>query len=267
MLTHRSCSVRGVDTHVAEAGAGADVVLLHGNPDTHAVWLPVVERLSASHHTVLPDMPGFGRSKCPPDFEFSLANQAAWVRDLLDALSLSRVHLVVHDVGGTYGLAFATEHPERLRSLTIFNANFFSDYRWHFWGRVWRTRVLGELAMSISNRPLFERELRRASPRMPRAYARAAYDEFHAGAKRTVLRYYRAMDSEVYVGWDQRLLASTANLPKQVLWGDLDPFMPATTADRFGAPVRRFADCGHWVMLEEPEAAADAIARLIAEAG
>jgi len=256
--------VGGVETHVAEAGAGPDVLLLHGNPDTHRVWQPVVERLSPRHRCITPDLPGFGDSKAPRDFDCSLANQGAWVAALCDALGLERFHLVVHDVGGPYGLAFAAKNADRLRSLTIFNTNFFPDYRWHFWARVWRTRVLGEMAMAIANRPLFIRELRRGSPKMTREYASAAYDEFTRDTKRMVLRWYRAMDPEVHAGWDQELIAATAATPKQVLWGDRDPFLPSSTADRYGTDqVTHFSDCGHWVMIEDPAAAAAAIASLI----
>lgn len=259
--------IAGVDTHITEAGAGPDVLFLHGNPDTHRVWDGVVERMRAQHRCITPDLPGFGRSKAPPDFDCSLANQGAWVAALLDGLGLARVHLVVHDVGGPYGLAFAAKNPDRLGSLTIFNTNFFPDYRWHFWARVWRTRVLGELSMAIANRPLFVREMRRGSPSMTREYASAAYDEFGRDARRMVLRWYRAMDPEVHRGWDQELLAATAATPKQVLWGDRDPFLPSTTADRYGTDrVTHFPDHGHWVMVEDPDASAAAIAALVARA-
>lgn len=252
-------------THVVESGSGPAVVLLHGNPDTHAVWAPVVERLAARHRCITPDLPGFGRSRAPDDFDCSLAAQGAWVAGLLDQLGLDRVHLVVHDVGGAYGLAFASQNPHRLRSLTIFNTNFFPDYKWHFWARVWRTRVLGEIAMAIANRPLFVRELRRGSPNMTTEYARAAYAEFGRDARRMVLRWYRAMDPEVYVGWDDKLLAATARTPTQVLWGDRDPFVSPATAERYGAgSVQHFADHGHWLMIEDPDAAASAIAALVA---
>src|SRR5690606_16390284 len=164
-----------------------------------------------------------------------------------------------------YGLAFAALQPERLRSLSIFNTTFFPDYRWHFWGRVWRTPVLGELAMRISNRPLFVREAMRGG--LPRAYADEAYDNFSAETKRMVLRWYRAMDYPVVMrGWDERLLKATARTPKQVIWGDKDPFMPASTADRFDAPVQHFPDCGHWVMAEKPEEAAKLVAALVERA-
>jgi pimeloyl-ACP methyl ester carboxylesterase len=267
MFSYREAQVGGVATNIAEAGSGPDVILLHGNPDTHSVWAPVVERLAAKHRCIAPDLPGYGKSKAPDDFDFSLDNQAAWVSSLFDALELPRAHLVVHDVGGPYGLAFASKHGERLRSLTIFNTNFFPDYRWHFWARVWRTRVLGEMAMAIANRPLFIREMKRGSPHMPKEYASAAYDEFGKSTKKQVLRWYRAMDPEVHEGWPERLIAATASTPKQVLWGDADPFLPKATADRYGAAeVQHFADYGHWMMVENPDIAATSIANLVAKA-
>jgi pimeloyl-ACP methyl ester carboxylesterase len=260
----RTVCVGDVEVFVAEAGEGPPILLLHGNPDTHTVWSGVVARLAERHHCIAPDLPGFGRSRAPRDFDCSLENQAAFVRDLLTALGLDQVHLVIHDVGGTYGLAFATQHASRLRTLTIFNCNFFPDYRWHFWARVWRTRVLGELAMAVVNRPLFVREMRRGGPKLPKEYARHAYSEFTRDTKRMVLRWYRAMDMEAIVGWDTRMLESTASTPKQVVWGDLDPFIPPATADRFGGDVHRSPDCGHWVMVEEPERAAATITSLVA---
>jgi pimeloyl-ACP methyl ester carboxylesterase len=132
--------VIGVKTAVFEAGPedAAPIVFLHGNPDTHDVWSAVVSKLAETHRCIAPDLPDFGSSIAPVDFDVSLDGQARWVNALFEALELQRAHLVVHDVGGTYGLAFASEHPTRLSALTILNSTFFSDYRWHFWARMWR---------------------------------------------------------------------------------------------------------------------------------
>jgi pimeloyl-ACP methyl ester carboxylesterase len=253
-------NVLGTEAFVADTGTGEPCVLLHGNPDTHAVWTPVIERIAPRLRCYAPDLPGFGQTRVPAGFDFSLASQGEWVGALLDALGLERVHLVVHDVGGPHGLAFATEHAARLRSLTIFNTIFFPDYHWHFWARVWRTRGLGELAMAIMNRPLFVHELQRGSPHIPRAYADRAYDEITPEMKQAVLRWYRAMDPSVWRGWDTRLLAATRSIPTQVVWGDLDPYLPSRFADRFGGTVTHVPDCGHWVMLENPDVCAAKIA-------
>src|SRR5690349_8161916 len=98
--SQRAVDVRGISTNVAEAGTGPDVLMLHGNPDTHAVWAPVAERLAPHARCIAPDLPGFGGTAIGDDFAFSLDNQAAWVAGLADALGLAKFHLVVHDVGG-----------------------------------------------------------------------------------------------------------------------------------------------------------------------
>ncbi len=258
---HRTVRVGAIETHVAETGDGPHVLFLHGNPDTHAVWSSTVAKLSGLR-CIAPDLPGFGATRAPADFDFTLESQGEYVRGLVAALELDRFHLVVHDVGGPYGLAFAALYPQRLLSLTIFNTIFSPDYRWHRWARIWRTRGVGELAMKIANRRLFVRELRRGSPAMPQAYAELAYDELHDHGKQRVLRWYRAMNPEVWQGWDTRLRA--AKIPTRVLWGDLDPFIQPRFADGFGGEVRHVADRGHWLMVEDPELAATEIGSFVA---
>jgi pimeloyl-ACP methyl ester carboxylesterase len=228
------------------------------------VWSGVVERLAPRYHCLAPDLPGWGRTRAPDDFDYSLEHQGAYVRTLLDGLGHDRVHLVVHDVGGVFGLAFAAMHPERLRSLTIFNTLLFPDYRWHFWARMWRTPIVGELVMLIANRWLFVREMRRGSPHLPLCYAREAYAHFTRDTQRHVLRWYRAMTPSVFAGWDTRMIAATSQIPRRVVWGDLDPFIQARFADRFGAEVQHVPQCGHWLMAEDPELAAAAIAGVVA---
>jgi pimeloyl-ACP methyl ester carboxylesterase len=256
----RSETIRG--TFVAESGSGPPIVFLHGNPDTHEVWGSTVARLG-NFRCIAPDLPGFGDSEVG-DHGVTLAGQSAWLDELTTALALEKFHLVCHDVGGVYGCAFAVEHSDRLQSLTIGNTIFSPDYRWHFWARVWRTRWLGELSQKILNRPLFVRELRRGSPRMPRAYAEQAYARINPRMMSQVLRWYRAMDPEVWRGWNDRLREVTARVPTQVLWGDLDPFIPPSQASTFGGEVHHFEDCGHWAMLEEPERFARKLGQLCA---
>ena len=248
--------------HVAEAGSGAPIVLLHGNPDTHTVWSGVVAELMQGFRCIAPDMPGYGESSRPRRADLALDRQGAWVAGLLDALKLDRVHLVIHDVGGPYGLSFATQYPERLRSLTIMNTTFFADYRWHFWARVFRIRGLGELAMKIANGPMFRRELERGSPKMTREYADHAWKAYTPRTRKHVLRWYRQMTPADYTGWDTRMLSAIENVPHQVIWGDRDPFVPASHGDRFGSEVHRFADLGHWSMVEDPSRVAKPIREL-----
>lgn len=267
VFTSRSVPVGAVLTRVAEAGEGEPVLMLHGNPDTHTVWADLAARLtrqpspsSRSLRCIAPDLPGFGGSVAPADFDCSLSAQSRYVAQLLDALSLERVHLVVHDIGGMYGLAFASEHPERVLTLTIFNTLFHPDFRWHFWARMWRTPLVGELVMALGSRWLFVRETRKGSPGITVEHASAMWDAFTPETRRMVLRFYREMDPERFRGWDERLHQATAKIPTMVLWGDADPFTGPSAADRFGGEVHRHADAGHWLMLDKPAEVASAIA-------
>jgi pimeloyl-ACP methyl ester carboxylesterase len=106
--------------------------------------------------------------------------------------------------------------------------------------------------------------VRKGSPRMPREYADHAYATFRRPAKRMVLRWYRAMPETAYEGWDRKLVDATATVPKLVVWGDRDPFLPTSMAERFGGAVRHVADGGHHVMVEDPDLAAAAIAEQVA---
>ena len=247
----RRLSCAGIDTFVAETGSGPPLVLIHGNPDTHDVWSYVVERLKSDFTCYAPDVPGFGESAIQDPCD--LDRMADWVAALLTELKVDKPHLVIHDVGGTYGFAFAAKYPERVGKLTAFNGTFFPDYEWHFWGKVWRLPILGEIAMAFGNRALFIKETNKGSPKIPREYLERAYDAYGSKARKQVLRFYRYLSPSKFAGWDQRLLESLKQFPAQVIWGDKDPYIPKSTAERFGVKLHRFPELGHWAMLDEPE--------------
>lgn len=262
----RTIRVGCVDAHVAEAGAATapPIVFVHGNPDSSDVWSEVATRLAPEAWCLAPDLPNWGASIARERFACSLDNQAAYIKGVVDGVGLDRFHLVVHDIGGAFGLAFATLYPERLRSLTMFNTSFARDYRWHRLGRLWRTPIVGELIMLVANRRWFVNGILDSAPRLPRAYAERAWAAFRCRTRRMVLRYYRAMDyAKVLVGWDDRMLAATKSIPKQVIWGAKDPYIPPAFADRLDAPVHRLAEASHWAMMEDPDASAALIAALV----
>jgi pimeloyl-ACP methyl ester carboxylesterase len=265
----RRLQVGKVDANIALAGAetAPPIVFVHGNPDSSDEWSEVAARLAPEAWCIAPDLPNWGGSVVHGKFDCSLDSQAGYIAGVADGLGLDRFHLVVHDIGGAFGLAFATLHPERIRSLTIFNTSFFRDYQWHRLGRLWRTPVIGELIMLVGNRRWFVNGILASAPRMPRPYLERAWAKFRCRTRRMVLRYYRAMDyAKVLPGWDDRMLAATKSIPKQVIWGDKDPYIPAATADRYEAPVHRLAEASHWAMMEDPDASARQIAALVASA-
>ena len=63
-------------------------LFLHGNSETSEIWYGWVPRMAQHFRLFLPDLPGFGRSTVPPDFEWSLANYAKAVANFLDAFDV-----------------------------------------------------------------------------------------------------------------------------------------------------------------------------------
>jgi pimeloyl-ACP methyl ester carboxylesterase len=246
--------VQNVNVHLVDLGTGQATLFLHGNPDSADMWDGVIARLSTRFRCLAPDLPGFGRSSAPADFDCSLDNMATFIDGVISAAGISEpVNLVVHDFGGPYGLAWAIEHPERVKRIAVTNTLFFSDYRWHFWARVWRTPGLGELSVLFMNRWLFSWELRRGSPTLSQEHISRSYSHVSPGMQRMVLRLYRATDPENFRGWEQRLLELTGRIPTLVLWGDCDPYISIDFADRFGArQIEHFPDYGHWLPVEAP---------------
>lgn len=84
----------------AEAGAGdTAIVLLHGWPQTSWAWRKLTPLLAVSHRVIAPDLPGFGDSS-KPEGGYDKKTVSARVRALIQALGLSRIVLVGHDMGG-----------------------------------------------------------------------------------------------------------------------------------------------------------------------
>jgi len=250
----RTLQVDRTRVHLIDQGLGEPVLFLHGNPDSSEVWSGVIDDLRNSYRCIAPDLPGFGHSTAPADFDCSLDGMAAFVDGLVEALGLTQpVHLVVHDFGGPFGLAWAVKHPHKVRSLVIMNTVFSSDYRWHLFGRLWRLPVIGELVQALTNSRGFAREMRRGSRKLTRAQIARTYALITPATKRMVLRLYRATDPENFVGWEDRLLQLTARLPSVVLWAAHDPYIDRRFAERFGTTaVEYFPDSGHWLPAEEP---------------
>ena len=254
----RQLSVENIPITLIDQGCGTPTLLLHGLFDSADTWGGVVERLRGHYRLLVPDLPGFGHSGAPADYDTSLPHLAQFIDNLLDAAGITEpINLVGYDIGATYGLAWATTHPEKVRRLGIMNGNFFSDYEWHPWAKLWRIPVLGELVMAVVTESAYARSMAQSGPGISPEQARASAKLVTPAAKRMSLRHYRALDAAGFRGWEDRLRELTAHVPTIVCWGDRDPFIAPSFAERFGAQeVHHFAQYGHWLPLEAPEALA-----------
>jgi pimeloyl-ACP methyl ester carboxylesterase len=120
-VTHRTVSARGLDFHVAEAGAGEPIVLVHGWPQHWWAWRRVVPLLAPHGRLLMPDLRGFGWSDAP-DGGYEKQSIADDLLALLDALELERVRLVAHDWGAWTGFLACLAAPERFDAFVALSS-------------------------------------------------------------------------------------------------------------------------------------------------
>ena len=258
-VAERRAEVAGVPVLWREAPAAewgpAPILYLHGNPTDGGDFLPLLARAGG----IAPDLPGFGRSGKASSFDYSIDGYATWLEAFVDHLGLERFSLVVHDWGGV-GLALAQRRPAAIERLVLMNCvPLLPGYRWHRWARVWRTPVLGELAMGATTRFVLDRALREAfvtSGPIVRDVADRAWSHFDHGTQRAVLKLYRSAPPQVLEEAGRRLGELTA--PALVLWGEHDPYITPAFAHAYaaalGGPTRvESVDAGHWPWLDRPE--------------
>ena len=261
--------VRSPYLHAGPTDADEAVVFVHGNPGPAADWQRLVARTGAFARAVAPDMPGYGDADKPDDFDYTVEGYARHLGGILDQLGIKRVHLVLHDFGGQWGLTWAADHPDRFASVTLVNIGVLRGYRWHYLARIWRIPVLGEAFMRTTTSPALRLVLRHGNPRgLPRdTLERMSRDIKNPAVQRAVLRLYRATDPAARSEQLHQQLRSL-DCPALVIWGARDPYLPVSYAQRQretfpNAEVVILEDSGHWPMLDHPVAVEQPVLRFL----
>jgi haloacetate dehalogenase len=99
------------------------LLLLHGFPQTHAIWHRVAQQLAKDYFLVMPDLRGYGDSAKAPGLpghaNYSKRTMALDMAQLMTQLGASQFHLCGHDRGGRVAHRLALDHPQRVRKLCV----------------------------------------------------------------------------------------------------------------------------------------------------
>jgi pimeloyl-ACP methyl ester carboxylesterase len=118
------------------------IVLVHGNPETDAIWGPLVDALGCEDVVRL-SPPGFG-AQVPAGFSATYRAYRDWLEDQLEGFD-APIDLVGHDWGGGHVVNVVMHRPELVRSWASDAVGLFDpEYIWHDLAQVWQTPGEGE---------------------------------------------------------------------------------------------------------------------------
>jgi pimeloyl-ACP methyl ester carboxylesterase len=240
------------------------VVFVHGNPETAAIWGPLVEALGRDD-VVLLSPPGFG-APLPADFPATMLAYRDWLEAELARIG-GDIDLVGHDWGGGHVVNAVMHRPELVRTwvsdvLGIFDA----DYVWHDMAQVWQTPGAGEeLVETMMSGPVAERAAGLAGLGIRHDIAEALAAAQSPEMGRAILELYRSAAQPAAADAGQTLEAAAARPGLSILATEDhfvgSPELRRRAAGRAGASTEVLDGCGHWWMIEQPERGAAALTR------
>lgn len=116
-------TVDELQMHYVDEGSGETVLLLHGEPSWSYLYRKMIPPLRAAGFRVIaPDLIGFGKSDKPLRIaDYTYARHVAWMREFIERLELSSIHLFCQDWGSLIGLRVAAENEARFARIAVGN--------------------------------------------------------------------------------------------------------------------------------------------------
>jgi haloalkane dehalogenase len=258
-----------------DEGAGAPVLLLHGEPTWSFLWRKVIPPLlDAGHRVIAPDLAGFGRSDKPTNIDwYSYDRHTLLIEQLIEQLDLRDATLVVHDWGGPIGLRLAVEHPHRFARLVILSTGLFTGEQQMSDGWL----AFKQFVEHAADLPIGF-VVRSGCRRDPGDAVIAAYEApFPSAASKAGARAFPMLipltpDAPGAATGRRALTAlGTDRRPKLILWGDSDPVLPLAIGHRFaeliGTQVEVVPEAGHFLQEDAGELVGQRIADWLASGG
>src|SRR5262249_48540086 len=232
--------VNGLKVRYKAAGAGEQVLLLHG-------WGGSIESMGlvfddfASHYAVCAiDFPGHGKSKLPPT-AWGVSDYAELVLGVMDALHVQRPHIVAHSFGGRVTIKLASAHPDRVGKIILVNSAGFRPPR--------SMRYYLRVMVAKAGKYLARYGGRLGATIQARIYtAIASRDYLNAGPLRDTFTKI--------VNEDLTPLLSHIKSPTLLIWGENDKEVPISSAivmkNRIPqAELVIFKNAGHFAYIDQ----------------
>ncbi len=243
-------------------------VFVHGNPESEAVWWPLAAALRERgiDDIVLLSPPGFG-APVPAGWDGTYRAYRAWLIAQLEAMHKpirQAIHLVGHDWGAGHVLGVVAERPDLLTTWATDCAGLIHPaYEWHDAAQQWQTPDVGEAAVAqMTGGSLADKLAMLGSLGITGDAATHMATAMNETMARCVLSLYRsAVQPALRQLGDQAEAAEQR--PGLCVIATADhytgtPDMARDSARRLAAQAFVLEGAGHWWMVQQPAAAADA---------
>jgi len=271
----RRIKTSGAVINLEVGGEGPPALLLHGYPQTHALWHKVAAKLAREYTLVCPDLRGYGDSSKPkglPDHSnYSKRAMALDMVEVMESLGYIKFHVVGHDRGGRVAHRLARDHGRRVRSLTVLDISptlemyqrtdfSFAKAYYHWFFLIQQAPLPETMVASMGARYILGRigrgrsALRHFDKRAVAEYVRAFKDP------RTIhgtCEDYRA-SATIDLMHDRQDLKKKLRMPLLALWGRqgvIEALFDCLADWReVASDVRgRALQCGHFIPEEKPD--------------
>jgi len=279
----------GATINAVHGGSGPPVLLLHGFPQTHAMWHEVAPELARDHTVVAPDLRGYGDSSRPPEGDdhggYSFRSMAADQVAVMRSLGHERFAVVGHDRGARVAHRMTLDHPEVVTRLAVLDivptlhvyehvdkALATAYYHWFFFiqpaplpERLIDGDPIGYLHALLGG---WGSGLSVFAPEALAEYERCFAD---ADARHAMLEDYRA-GASIDLEHDRADVDRKVEVPTLVVWGENGvvgrrPENPLDVWRERASDVRGTAvDAGHFLVEERPTETLDLLAGFLAAA-
>ncbi|HUN47898.1 MAG TPA: alpha/beta hydrolase [Stellaceae bacterium] len=281
----RRIAIGDTELNLVTGGEGPPLLLLHGFPQTKAIWHRIAPSLARKFTLVIPDLPGYGASKGPvPDagnVNYSKRHTAGIMVKLMSALGHQKFLLAGHDRGGRVGYRLVLDHPERVIAFAPLDIvptlhawegmdwkRALNEYHWLFLAQPspLAEHMIGKDPDFYINHLLNRWAGRRdaLAPAAVEDYVRAFRQPSVIAATCADYRAGASLDAEHDKA--DRDAGKRIGCPVMVIWGR------GYLAKKSSSPLAAWQlwakeasetvlECGHFVAEEEPEACAEALLR------
>lgn len=268
----------GVHINLRVGGSGPPLLMLHGHPQTHAIWHKVAPQLALSHTLVLCDLRGYGDSAKPAGgvdhANYAKRTMAADMLAVMEALGHARFDIIAHDRGARVAHRLAADHPQAVRRLVLLDVaptlemyehtgEAFARAYWHWFFLIQPAPLperLIEADPAAYVRDVMGRRSAGLAPFHPLALAEYQRCLAQPGSAHALCEDYRAA-AGIDLDHDRadRAAGRMLEMPVLALWGEQGAvhrcFRPLEAWQRVarvveGGPLR----CGHYIAEEAPEA-------------